>query len=304
MATWVIPSPKNKIIGDYFKKNDGKSTNNSYVYTAIHKRSHKNVLLKFIPLQGQDEQIDRECSIQQAVEHEYIMPLQEIFVYSEANKNEYRVLVMDLAKGSIENAFLDGYFNNILQIYRAMYQITKGVGYLHDHFILHGDINPKNVVVMDYDDYMPSPRIIDFGHAQTLVPDQDGNYFCTCNRYTPRFSAPEILKRQPHSFSSDIYSLGATFYYMITKKAPPKEGQPLLFGGANGNNLPQSGQDLIKKMLDLNPLSRPTLKQVLESDFFKETVLNDEEWVKKEEEFAKKAVENMKVSSAFDVNVE
>ena len=162
-----------------------------------------------------------------------------------------------------------------------MYQITKGVGYLHDNLILHGDINPKNIVLMGCDDYMPSPRIIDLGHAQIFKPNQDGKYICTCNRCTAHFSAPEILNRQPHSFSSDIYSLGATFYFMITKEIPPKEGEPAHFGGTNGHNLPQSGKNLIRKMLDLNPQSRPTIKQVLESDFFKETILNDIEWVKK-----------------------
>lgn len=285
-------APKERKIGSYFKKSFVASTNNSLVYSGMQEKTRKNVILKFIPLKGKVAQIDQECSIQNSIKYKYIMPLQEIFVFN----NKYRVLVMEFAKGSLVSSYAEHFYTSSLQVYKIMYQITKGISFLHDNFILHGDIKPYNIVLMESPEYMPFPLIIDFGHAQILK--RSSNYSCKCNRLTPDFSAPELLRLQPHSFPSDIFSLGATFYFMITENLILNESGSyenralsiennvnLLYKNRFGPEFPQSGKNLILSMLNKDPALRPTAKQVLESDFFKETILNDTEWVEKEIEF-------------------
>lgn len=285
-------APKERKFGSYFKKSFVTSTHNSFVYSGVQEKTQKNVILKLIPLKGKVAHIDQECSIQNSIKYKYIMPLQEIFVFN----NKYRVLVMEFAKGSLVSSFAEHFYNSPLQVYKTMYQITKGISFLHDHNILHGDIKPLNIVLMESPEYMPFPLIIDFGHAQILK--RSGNYTCKCRRLTPEYSAPEVLRLQPHSFPSDIFSLGATFYFMITENLilngdGPLESRAksvekitnLPYTNRFGPEFPQSGKNLILSMLNKDPALRPTAKQILDSNFFKETILNDTEWVEKEIEF-------------------
>ena len=264
--TWAVPAPKRNA-GNFYNKIFLKSTNNSYVYFGHQKRPFKNVILKYIPLQGHDSQIDNECEIQRQLKYKYVMPLQEIFTLDDT----YRVLVMEVAIGSLISGFAENYFKTSLQVYKIMYQITKGVNFLHKNKILHGDIKPSNIVLMNTEEDMPFPRIIDFGHAQTLKEDENGNFYCNCHRLTDDFSAPEVLRLQPHSFPSDIFALGATFYFLITEEkiipnnisreqraASIENNFFLSYEKRLGPQFPASGKQLIQSMLNPNPLLRPT----------------------------------------------
>lgn len=288
--TWIAPAPPRNA-GEFYNKRFMKSTNNSYVYHGYQKRTRQNVILKYIPLQGENPQIDQECSIQQSIRFKYVMPVQTIFELD----NRYRVLVMEVAKGSLVSGYAEQFFHSPLQVYKIMYQIAKGVKFLHSNDILHGDIKPSNIVLMNDDEYMPFPRIIDFGHAQ-IIPN---NSFCDCNRLTEKFSAPEILRGQPHSYPSDIFALGATFYFLITEdlithgaisrqsRAQKIESiHPLQYSTRFGPQFPAIGQDLIKSMLNPDPSLRPTIDEVLNSNFFTHEVLFDKDWAKKEIEFS------------------
>lgn len=288
------PAPPRRI-SNYVNKVLIKLTNNSYVYFGYQINPHAELILKYIPLHGKDEQIDREYDIQILAKHKYIMPLQNVFTLDD----RYRVLAMDVAKGSLVSGYAEGFFKSSLQIYKIMYQITKGLAYLHSEGILHGDIKPSNIVMMNTDEYMPFPRIIDFGHAQFLKPDEDGNYYCKCNRLTVDYSAPEVLRLEPHSYPSDIFSLGVTFYFLITEELVLKgiksrearakklsESIDLPYNKRYGNQFPETGKKLIFSMLNKNPDQRPTASEVLNSVFFKENVLNNEKWAKDEEIFS------------------
>ena len=145
---------------------------------------------------------------------------------------------------------------------------------------------------------MPFPCIIDFGHAQILEPDNDGNYYGNAHISKTKFTAPEVNSNSPYSFSADIFSLGATFYFLITgnlittgnatfeQEIESIRNCPgLFYTNKFGPEFPLSGIELIRSMLNVDPKSRPTVDQILQSDFFRENVLNDQKWVNDEENF-------------------
>lgn len=96
----------------------------------------------------------------------------------------------------------------------ALRQCLDAVGFIHQNRVLHRDISPDNIMINDDDEV----TMIDFGaskehseHAVTAIFSvKDG--FSPYEFYTPKGK---------HDFSSDIYALGATFYYLITGDPPP-----------------------------------------------------------------------------------
>jgi serine/threonine protein kinase len=79
--------------------------------------------------------------------------------------------------------------------------------------LLHCDIKPGNILFnVDHE-----PKLIDFGLARKTDAEAEGAEF---TRGTPYYVAPEKIKREPETFLSDMYSLGATLYHAITGHVP------------------------------------------------------------------------------------
>jgi len=90
-------------------------------------------------------------------------------------------------------------------------QLVHVLNYLHTRnpCILHRDIKPKNIKI-----HGGTLFLLDFGLAKsgdlTVVPGISKNY-----------SSPEQMRGLPTDVRSDLYSLGATFYYIMTGVVPP-----------------------------------------------------------------------------------
>lgn len=284
----------------YLNKRVIKETNNSKIYLAFQcmKNDKKEVVIKYVPVRGKNKQIDLEIEIQNSLHNKYLMPLIDDFEIPK----KYRVLIMEYGLGTLISGYdkTSHFFKSMQQLYKIMFQIAKGVDYLHTKKVLHGDIKPSNVLIMNDNNYMPFVQIIDFGYSVCL-PEYDGtdDTCCKCHNLTPEYSAPEVLRSRPHSFPSDIWSLGATFYYVITQQYIFREkyrscqelaeelefGLDLPFNTPNGQIFPQTGKDMIYSMLNPVPNLRPTSKDIINSDFFKEVL--DDQWLAEEAAFSK-----------------
>ena len=78
--------------------------------------------------------------------------------------------------------------------------------------ILHRDVKPGNILFTDYGE----PQLTDFGIARI-----SGGFETATGSVTgsPAFTAPEVLKGEPPTAASDVYSLGATLFCAITGHA-------------------------------------------------------------------------------------
>lgn len=97
-------------------------------------------------------------------------------------------------------------------------QVCAALAYVHSKGRLHLDIKPGNIMI----DRSGHAILIDFGVSKQYDAESGENH-STLLGYTPGYSSPEQKSGQMKHFSpaSDIYSLGATLYNLLTGKVVP-----------------------------------------------------------------------------------
>ncbi len=123
-------------------------------------------------------------------------------------------------------------------------QILNGLEAAHQLKIIHRDLQPKNIMILGDD----RVKIMDFGNARIVdvSPDLTGSNVAG----TPRYVAPEQAIGQVTDQRTDLYSLGAVFYQMITGKKMGRV-QPAYVPGAPGYV-----EAAILRCLDMDPSRR------------------------------------------------
>lgn len=122
--------------------------------------------------------------------------------------------------------------------------LAEAVQYAHENGVLHRDLKPSNVIV----DQNNVPKIADFGLARFL--DTDAHSFSSSGSVigTPAYMSPEQAApgRVTVGPQSDVYSLGAILYELLTGEPPFRDESPL------GTLLLVLNQDPVPPS-DLNP---------------------------------------------------
>jgi len=102
--------------------------------------------------------------------------------------------------------------------------IAEAIHYAHQHGILHRDLKPHNVLI----DAQDEPRITDFGLARQIDVESDLT-LSGAVLGTPSYMPPEQAagKRREIGRASDVYSLGAILYDLLTGRPPFRADTPL-----------------------------------------------------------------------------
>ena len=102
------------------------------------------------------------------------------------------------------------------QVVEWAYQLCEILDYLHSHEppVIFRDLKPENVMLTEKGKIM----LIDFGISKVL--EDSTKTTAAAQSVTPHFAPPEQYGIEGTDTLSDIYSLGATLYYLITKSVP------------------------------------------------------------------------------------
>ncbi|WP_431898752.1 protein kinase domain-containing protein [Nonomuraea sp. bgisy101] len=96
----------------------------------------------------------------------------------------------------------------VADVLRTGVKLAAALAAVHEAGVLHGDIKPQNILISRYGE----PAIADFGVARVVDSSETS---ATAQAFTPLHAAPEVLSGQPHSASTDVYSLGSTLYHLL-----------------------------------------------------------------------------------------
>ncbi|HEC21846.1 MAG TPA: serine/threonine protein kinase [Chloroflexi bacterium] len=170
------------------------------------------------------EQFYREASILARLDHPNLPKVSDFF--DEGNRE---FLVMDFVPGvdlrqKIEEAKSRGEFIPEQQVLDWAEQLCDALAYLHsqDPPVLHRDIKPANIKLTP-DGLI---KLVDFGLVKIMVPDDARTITILQGRGTALYTPLEQYGGDTGHTDprSDIYSLGATLYHLITNQ-PPAEAK-------------------------------------------------------------------------------
>ena len=150
------------------------------------------------------------------------------------------------------------------QIWKMLHDVASGLAYLHEQGIIHQDIKPDNILIDPLGNYV----ITDFGISVQSRSTLRKSMNIASGSGTTAYMGPERFSADPTPLkASDIWSLGATAYELLTGNAPFGEiGGGMQKGGAD---LPTIKQDIsselrmaLAKMLAMETWNRPTAEQL------------------------------------------
>ncbi len=156
-------------------------------------------------------------------------------------------LVMEYIHGQRIDEYCSTHALDQAQRLRLIQTVCAAVEHAHQRGILHRDIKPANIMVGEDG----APRLLDFGIAKLLepsgAPQVTGTLLRAC---TPDYASPEQLRSQPLTAASDVYSLGAVMWELLTGRRLAAAGD------AKASQLPVGLSRVIAKATDADPVER------------------------------------------------
>ncbi len=124
-------------------------------------------------------------------------------------------LVMEYVDGTRVTDFVRG--RPLIERLALFGKICAAVEFAHQHLIVHRDLKPGNILVTAG----AEPKLLDFGIAKLLDPATAAEATVTGERrLTPAYASPEQARGAVITTVSDVYSLGAVLYELLTGRGP------------------------------------------------------------------------------------
>ena len=240
-------------------------SDNSLIYRAILKPDNRSIILKTLkenyPTPSQLTHYRQEYEILRSLDVDNIIKAYDLQRY----ENSLIMLLEDFGGESLKFLLSQSQLNleNFLSI---AIKTTESLAVIHNANIIHKDINPANIV---YHSQTGQLKIIDFGISTRLSQEFLTVLLPHQLEGTLAYIAPEQTGRMNRGidYRSDFYSLGVTFYELLTNKLPFETTDPMELVHCHIAqqplpvhelipNIPNSVSNIISKLLAKTPEER------------------------------------------------
>ncbi len=151
----------------------------------------------------------REIKIQASLQHPNIAALR-----TAVRAGDNILMIMELVEGESLECMLQRGPLSLAPAVRIADDILGALGYAHERGVVHRDVKPSNILVTA----RGFPKLMDFGIARAVGDNQLTHSGMAVG--SPHYMSPEQVLTRPVDERSDVYSMGATFYEMLTGKRP------------------------------------------------------------------------------------
>ncbi|MDI2034907.1 serine/threonine-protein kinase [Paenarthrobacter nitroguajacolicus] len=241
----------------------------SAVYRATDLVLGREVAVKiFLPGSGDDSfraRQETEMRLLAAFDHPGLVAAFDAGVDTR-NDEERAYLVMELAGSRDLRALLSEGPLTVPETARIGIMIAGALAQVHEHGVIHRDIEPANILVSDDDGLAESVKLADFGVA--LVMNDNRLTATGFTVGTAQYLSPEQAQGLHLTPKSDIYSLGLVLLECLTGYAE-YPGTPIETASARLHRAPQVPlelpaplRSLLQAMTDMDPEMRPTAHEV------------------------------------------
>lgn len=244
-----------------------------YQYTSVISSSNNYKVFKMYSTNYQrffavkkidsDKFNSNELEIMKSLHHGNI-----IYLYDYVDYNGFTYLIFEYCQTDLYHLVETTQLSKA-QITQFMYQILSAVQFIHSLNISHGDIKPSNILI----DENGRIKLCDFGLA---IAHARHKPVSNCYRGTLLFMAPEIFAKSGFDpIKADMWAVGVTFFYMITKTFPfYAEDQLALMQLISKGVFPQYKilddglRKVICRCLDFNPATRAGVEEVINMELY------------------------------------
>lgn len=211
--------------------------------------------------------LQQEISILNEIDHPNIIKLHDIFT------EPYKIYLVTeiMSGGELFDRIVLKEFYNEMEARDVCRTLFSALDYCHNKSVAHRDLKPENLLLASRDDDQMI-KIADFGFAKKCKSTH-----CLLTQCgTPGYVAPEILSGIPYGTQSDMWSIGVIMYILLAGYPPfngknQKELFRLIRKGKYEfheqfwGDISDDAKDLVSKLLTVDPNSRYTPQQALDS---------------------------------------
>lgn len=263
-AAGIVPLASGEMLGGVYRVIDiiGKG-GFGYVYKAYHTRLEQAVVIKQIHRLNKSISNRTEADVLKRIKHTYLPQVHDFI-----EKDGTAFTIMDFISGAdIDKSIKQGRKFRQKEIVRIAVQLCEAVKYLHscEPPIIHSDIKPENIMLTENGDIC----LIDMNVS--LIFDSNASLIGGTPDYAPpeQFGIPlgeirsgvsklTLIKKDTPRIDerSDIYSIGASLYYIALGKVPATDyiTDPIADFAAAG--ISDSLASIVAKAMSLNPAKR------------------------------------------------
>lgn len=262
-AAFAVPKPFDSYLLEEEIGEGGMAT----VYRALDTALNRRVAIKILH-SGLGDELNLRFLAEAKMAAKVLHPA-VVSIYTCAIHEGQPYIVMEYMDGiTLEKVLQTSEKTDIMQVCEWISDLAGGLERAEKSGIIHHDIKPANML-LDRDNHV---KLGDFGIAGTLEQDQEKAPRRMWG--SPHYISPEKALTGIEDHAGDIYSLGASFYHLLTMEVPfsnVKELQELLTCRAHRdpvaphlirNEIPEELSLFVLKMMHRVPAMRPSYHQI------------------------------------------
>ncbi len=231
-------------------------------YKAIGYDSGRVVAMQLIPLASIDE-VDRVRFEERARAAQKLDDRNIARIFEVGIEDNHLVFVTEYLEGETAEAWIRAHGPMAADaVLRIGHQVMNALAAAATHGLTHRSIQPANLMILPGvadDGGWPRVKLLNFGLPGLKVHSDESKTYELMPSPPPEFSSPEQRENKPVDFRSDIFSLGAAMWFLMTGSVPSAlpttESGPRLSAPAGA--VPRFVRNLVSWMLRTNPEERP-----------------------------------------------